>query len=166
MKKIVLSFALVALIAAGCNKASNNNNQNTSQDQNQQGTSQSTDQTSNTPAASDNTAKNTPTQTPVDTNGTDNQNTPQVFAVHITSAGFSPSTITISKGDYVQFINDDTASHWVASDPHPTHTDYPGFDAKGAITTGKYFRFQFEKIGTWGYHDHFNPSTKGTVVVK
>lgn len=165
MKKIVLSFALVALIAAGCNKASNNDNQNTSQDQNQQGASQSTDQTPNTPATTD-TGTNSQPQTPVDTNGTDNQNTPQVFAVHITSSGFSPSTITISKGDYVQFINDDTASHEPASNPHPTHTDYPGFDAGAPIATGKYYRFQFEKIGTWGYHDHLHSNLTGTVIVK
>jgi hypothetical protein len=66
----------------------------------------------------------------------------------------------------VRFLNDSTSSVWIASDPHPTHTDYPGFDAKKAITRGETYEFTFTKVGTWGFHNHRNPLQKGTIVVQ
>jgi plastocyanin len=84
----------------------------------------------------------------------------------MTADGFVPSTITIQKGDYVQFTNSDSNLHWPASGPHPAHTALPGFDALKGITAGNYYRYQFTKVGTWYFHDHLNPSLKGSVVVK
>src|SRR3990172_6989615 len=46
--------------------------------------------------------------------------------IEITSSGFTPSTLTISKGTTVTFINKDTEEHWPASAIHPTHQAYPG----------------------------------------
>jgi plastocyanin len=86
--------------------------------------------------------------------------------VLITSSGFSPSTLTIKAGDTVTFINKDSNPHWPASDPHPTHTNYPGFDALRPLKTGESYSFTFTKQGTWGYHDHLNPSLRGTIIVK
>lgn len=169
MKKLILSFALIALVAAGCNKAANNNNQNQGENQTQdQGGAAGTQQTSNENPNSDVTSSDTnnSNQNPVDNNGSEQENTPQVFAVKMTANGFSPSTITISKGDYIQFVNEDTAAHWPASDPHPTHTGLAGFDAKAGVQTGKYFRFEFNTVGTFTYHDHLNSSLKGTIIVK
>jgi plastocyanin len=65
---------------------------------------------------------------------------------------------------------------WIASDPHPTHQGYSGttrdqhcpdtsgtaFDECAAGTT---YTFVFEKVGSWGYHNHANISSRGTVVV-
>ena|SRR5579871_2066176 len=88
-----------------------------------------------------------------------------VNAVSYTENGFQPQTITIKKGESVTWTNKDSDELWVASNPHPTHTDYPGFDELASITTGKTYTFTFTKIGQWGYHNHLNPSQKGTVVV-
>src|SRR5438105_12301760 len=46
--------------------------------------------------------------------------------VSITSQGFVPETIKIKKGEQVKWTNTDTASHQVASDPYPTHSNLPG----------------------------------------
>ena len=89
----------------------------------------------------------------------------QVTEVDYDGTSFSPSTVTIKKGDYVIFKNKGTTGFWPASNPHPVHTDYPGFDALQSIDPGGTYKFQFNNVGTWGYHDHLNPRHGGTVVV-
>ncbi len=90
----------------------------------------------------------------------------KTVTINMTSSGFSPATITINKGDTVTFVNQDTKSRWPASAPHPTHTDYPEFDAKMGIVAGGSWSFTFTKTGTWKFHDHLNPSQFGSVTVK
>ncbi len=86
--------------------------------------------------------------------------------VDMTANGFSPSSITVKQGTVVTFKNTDTQPHWPASNPHPTHTDLPGFDALQQVQPGQTYSFTFNKIGTWGYHDHINPSEfRGSVTV-
>ncbi len=86
-------------------------------------------------------------------------------SVEYASGGFSPSSITVKKGTTVTWTNKDTDPVWVASNPHPTHTDLPGFDAKKQVQPNETYSFTFEKVGNWGYHNHMNPSQGGTVVV-
>jgi len=82
------------------------------------------------------------------------------------SQGFSPKSVTIQKGDTVVFEIKTGKAASIASDPHPMHTGYPEFDQyksdqRGAST----FRFTFDKVGTWQYHDHLNANMTGTVIV-
>lgn len=86
--------------------------------------------------------------------------------VTYTDSGFSPSTLTVKKGDTVTFKNNASDDMWVASNPHPTHTDYPGFDVKRKMAPGEIYQFTFTKTGSWGYHNHTNPSERGTIVVQ
>jgi len=86
--------------------------------------------------------------------------------VNITSSGFSPGTITINSGDTITFVNTDTSLHWVASKPHPIHTDVPGFDARKALQRGESYSFTFTKKGTFGCHDHLNPATMCAIIVQ
>jgi plastocyanin len=86
--------------------------------------------------------------------------------VSITDTGFEPATVTVAPGTTVTFVNNGQAAHWPASNPHPTHTGLPGFDALKALATGESYSFTFTKVGTWGYHDHLNPRVGGTVVVQ
>ena len=65
--------------------------------------------------------------------------------VKITDNGFEPSTLTIKSGDTVRFENDSSDDAWPASNVHPTH---------------------LTKVGSWGYHNHLEPDTQGTIVVK
>lgn len=89
-----------------------------------------------------------------------------VYEVSFDGKKFSPSTVTVKAGDIVQFKNKSTENFRPASDPHPAHTNYPGFDAQQQLAPGKTFEFKFLKLGSWGYHDHLHPSITGTVVVK
>ncbi len=124
------------------------------------------------PAPVTSPAPNTSTTIPSTSTG-EMQNTPQpagatVESVEVdyTSSGFSPATVTIKKGGTVRFVNKSGSSMDVASNPHPIHTDYPGFDQGKSDARGKdEYDFTFEKVGTWGYHNHLNPSDGGTVVV-
>lgn len=92
---------------------------------------------------------------------------PSETSVVYDAGGFSPKSVTIKKGGAVIFRNKTGKSASVASNPHPTHTTYPEFDQYKTDQRGKdEFRFVFEKVGTWGYHDHLNPSITGTVIVE
>lgn len=87
-------------------------------------------------------------------------------AVSITSGGtFSPATLTVKKGTKVTWTNSGSAKVWIASDPHPVHNAYPGFDSGTDLRSGESYSFTFTKPGSWGYHDHFSPTVRGTVIV-
>lgn len=85
--------------------------------------------------------------------------------ISMTSSGFSPSTLEIAPGTTVSFRNDGVRNHWPASAVHPTHQEYPGFDALRAIPPGGHYSFTFENPGTWRYHDHLNPAKTATITV-
>jgi len=86
-------------------------------------------------------------------------------SVIIKDFAFNPPEITVKAGTTVTWVNEDSAPHKVASDPHPTHTDLPGL-VSGVLSTGESYSFTFTKKGTFGYHCHIHPSMKGTVVVE
>jgi plastocyanin len=85
--------------------------------------------------------------------------------ISLTASGFSPSTVTVKKGTTVIFKNNDTRVHWPASDPHPTHTDLPGFDALKGLSPGQTYSYTFTKVGRFKMHDHLNPGIRGTITV-
>ena len=93
-------------------------------------------------------------------------------------ASFSPASVTIKQGGTVNFVDESGNPMWLASNPHPAHSGYDGTSrqthcAAGYVgpkpfdecSSGTNFSFMFGKIGSWGYHDHFNSSANGTVVV-
>lgn len=95
------------------------------------------------------------------------------------SRGFSPNPVTIKKGDIVKFNNQTGGDMWIASGPHPAHTNYPGtdnkkcgtaeaknmFDACRGYKMGDSWAFTFDEVGTWGYHNHARPSDFGRIIV-
>ena len=88
-----------------------------------------------------------------------------VVEVDYTASGFTPAEVTIKKGEMVKFVNRTEDPMGVASAPHPVHTDYPGFDQGKSSASGmNEYSFTFDKVGTWGYHNHENPVHRGTVV--
>jgi plastocyanin len=89
----------------------------------------------------------------------------KTYTVTLTDEGFSPTSLTIDEGGIVKFVNDSTGKMWVASDPHPKHDAYPGFDEKTAADHGESFEFTFTKVGRWGFHNHLNPAQKGAITV-
>ena len=90
--------------------------------------------------------------------------------ITITSAGVSPQRITVAPGTRVTFINNDSRSHEINSDPHPTHGECPAIDDVGFITAG-----QTKQTGnltvsrTCGFHEHNlfpAPTFTGQIIVQ
>jgi len=96
---------------------------------------------------------------------------PSGATVTITAAGVSPSQVSITVGQSVTFINSDSRSHEMASDPHPTHGTCPGIESGiGTLAAGQTKLTQgFATAGTCGYHDHLNSGTAslmGTITIR
>lgn len=89
----------------------------------------------------------------------------ETTTVSMTGNGFSPATVSVGVGGSVTFMNDDTASHQVSSNPHPLHTIFPSLNGP-VLDAGGTFSLIFPRAGTFSYHDHLNPGLTGTVVVR
>lgn len=127
----------------------------------------------------------TDTETPATasaTSQTDTENAaaqtsaPTTASVTYDGRAYSPQTVTIKRGGTVTWTNTGSGNMWVASDVHPTHTEYAGTSRREHCpdTTGSAFdqceggssySFTFTKSGTWEYHDHINASAIGSVIV-
>ena len=90
----------------------------------------------------------------------------ELYTVTLTDQGFTPASITVKAGEKVTFVNQSSGQMWVASAPHPTHTDLPGFDELTSVGNGGSYDYTFVKVGSWKYHNHLNPNQRGVVVVK
>lgn len=140
MKKIVIGVVVVAVLAIGAFAIKNNSSKNSND-------------TSTT------TENNSPATPPT-------QSSQNGMVVTYDGSSFSPNSLTIKAGDTVTFRNNSSAPMWVASNPHPAHTDYSGFDAKRSFAQGQDYTFTFTRTGTWGYHNHLSPDATGTIVVQ
>jgi len=102
------------------------------------------------------------------------------YIVTYTDAGYSPANLNLKKGEAVTFKNQSSQSLWTASDVHPSHRAYSGtsldehcpdttntaFDACRGVLPGQSWSFTFNKVGTWGYHNHLSPGDRGAIVVE
>jgi plastocyanin len=95
--------------------------------------------------------------------------------------GFSPKTLSVKVGDTVRFVNNSSHGMWVASNTHPTHTQYDGtslsqhcsasantnggFDECTPVDPGTVYSFTFTKAGSFMFHNHLQASDTGTVTV-
>jgi len=87
--------------------------------------------------------------------------------VDVTADAFVPATIRIKKGETVQWTNTEAAPHQVATDPFPTEDGLKTFKQETAMTNDQMYDYTFDKVGTYTYHDHLNPTKlKGTVIVE
>lgn len=90
--------------------------------------------------------------------------------ITITSAGVSPKNVEVAVGTRVKFVNNDTRSHNMTSDPHPSHDDCPDLNQVGFLSPG-----QSRETGnlvtarTCGFHDHDDFSQQnlqGSIVIR
>lgn len=86
--------------------------------------------------------------------------------IELREEGFFPSALTIRKGDSVRFTTSRGKEFWPASDLHPSHEVYPEFDPRKPVKPDSSWTFQFEKTGTWHFHDHLAPLFRGVITVK
>ena len=77
---------------------------------------------------------------------------------------FSLSTGTVAGGSQVEIKNASNSELDFDSDPHPTHTDEPELN-QGNVAPGQSKTFTITKKGTWGFHNHLDPSQHGTITV-
>ena len=74
----------------------------------------------------------------------------------------SPSTVTITQGGRVTFVNNDSRSHDMSSDPHPSHEDCPPLDQVGFLLPGQSKTSgNLNTIRVCGFHDHNLPTVTG-----
>lgn len=82
--------------------------------------------------------------------------------VTISAAGVSATQVSVTQGTRVTFINTDTRSHNMTSDPHPEHTDCPEINAVGLLQPGQSRETgNLVLVRTCGFHDHDNPPPGG-----
>ena len=91
--------------------------------------------------------------------------------ITISNAGVvSPSAVTINPGESVTFINNDTRSHEIASNPHPAHTDCPAINALGVLQAGQTrLTNALTTSRTCSFHDHnddTNRNLQGTITIR
>jgi hypothetical protein len=67
------------------------------------------------------------------------------------------------------FINNDSRSHQMSSDPHPDHTDCPEINQVGFLNPGERRETgNLVAVRTCGFHDHNEPDNarwRGRIVV-
>jgi plastocyanin len=74
----------------------------------------------------------------------------------------SPSQVNVPVGQSVTFVNNDSRSHDMESDPHPAHTACPSIANVGLLQPGQSkTTFGFANTGTCGYHDHSDSNNNG-----
>jgi len=82
--------------------------------------------------------------------------------VTITATGVSPTQLVVTQGTRVLFVNNDTKSHNMASDPHPEHTDCPPINDVGLLQPGQNRQTgNLNTVRTCGFHDHDDPPPGG-----
>jgi plastocyanin len=90
--------------------------------------------------------------------------------ITITSAGANPRQLTVAPGTRVLFVNSDTRSHSMNSDPHPDHTDCTEINQVGFINPGQTKETgNLNTVRTCGFHDHDNPqnaSLQGRITIQ
>lgn len=90
--------------------------------------------------------------------------------ITITASGVNPRTLEIPLGSRVRFVNNDTRSHNMTSDPHPDHTDCPEVNQAGFLQPGQARETgNFVQPRTCGFHDHDNPNNaalRGSITIR
>ena len=82
----------------------------------------------------------------------------QTYKVLIQHMAFQPQTLSIARGDTVEWTNTMSMQHTVT----PDDGEFPGSGPLGPNTT---FSHRFDAAGTIAYHCDFHPDMTGQVVV-
>jgi plastocyanin len=98
--------------------------------------------------------------------------------VFYTDQGFTPETLNIERGETVTWLDrSDSHDMWVASNRHPSHTNYPEsgihlcsnpdnqdeiFDS---CQSQESYSFTFDQFGSWRYHNHELSGHEGQINV-
>ena len=90
--------------------------------------------------------------------------------ITITATGISPKEVRIKAWNHVTFVNNDSRSHNIVSDPINFHTDCPQINEVGYLPPGSTRDTRTLNLTrACGFHDHMNledDSLKGRIVVE
>ena len=90
--------------------------------------------------------------------------------ITIANNAVSPRNITIARGSQVTFVNNDSRTHQMFSNPHPEHTDCPEINDVGFLSPGQSRQTgNMNTVRTCGYHDHEMStvvSLQGTITIQ
>jgi plastocyanin len=82
--------------------------------------------------------------------------------ITITAAGVSATQLSVSPGTRVLFVNNDSRSHNMTSDPHPEHNDCPEINSVGVLQPNQSRETgNLVTVRTCGFHDHDDPPPGG-----
>jgi len=86
--------------------------------------------------------------------------------IHLKDVQFNPGKVIVSQGTRVTWVNDDPYTHFVNSDPHPSHNALPALNTL-ELEKGDSFAFTFDQPGEIAYHcsAHVPDGMIGRVVV-
>jgi len=84
---------------------------------------------------------------------------PKTYEIKISNFAFSPSTITIKKGDTIKWTNLDSVRHTVTSDSGNELNS-------NLLSNGESYSNTFSQTGTFNYHCTPHPSMKARVIVE
>lgn len=163
---IILGAVLIPVTLAACAPAKNANTNTVKLDLVNEAANVNTGTNTNPVANTNSLLANSNVNASTSSNQNTNASTTSAGqSVSVISSGYSPATVTVKAGTVVTWTNNSGGNIFIASDPHPTHTDLPALSS-GTVANGGTYSFTFTQKGTWGYHDHLDPTTKGTVIVQ
>jgi plastocyanin len=90
--------------------------------------------------------------------------------ISITPSGFVPLEVSITVGQAVRFVNNDTRPHDLVGGPDPAHPDCREIDVAGFLSSGQTRQTRaFPTARTCQYHDHAAidvPGFQGTIIIR
>jgi plastocyanin len=84
------------------------------------------------------------------------------LTVTISASGVSPRNLQVPLGGRVTFVNADSRTHQIMSDPNPVHNDCPSINDISTISPGQTRQTgSLDVKRSCGFHDHMNPGEVG-----
>ncbi len=79
--------------------------------------------------------------------------------------GFNDDFVSVPINSVVTFKNVIDTPLMPVSDPFPSNTDYPAFNATSSYPVGSSYSFRFTQAGTYGYYNQYRPDDHGVIQV-
>lgn len=152
-KKALITTVVIVLVLLGVGTYALTRNSNNDK----------TPDTSNTNVSQPSSAESTPSNSSSQSNSSNTA--PATATITYSDNGFSPATLTVKSGAKITIKNNSSMDMQFDSNPHPAHTDNPELNV-GMVAAGQSATFTVTTTGTFGYHNHLNPTDTGTIVVQ
>ena len=93
------------------------------------------------------------------------------YLVSYSDIGFSPTSLSVKKGETIRFTNNSSRDIWIVSSSTPLYPPQQNgcgssvFDSCQPIPPGGFWEFTFQVTGTWTYVNTLKQGDTATVVV-